>query len=98
MEESEDETYKADVYNAILLYVILFSHTPRKKIYHFYLERNVKHFLNPLTRNIDFQGIRIGQSTKLNRWNDPAFLVQNFLDDKTINSATNSLNCEKLSL
>ena len=31
----------------------------RKKIYLFHLERIVKHFLNLLTRNMDFQGIRI---------------------------------------
>ena len=29
-----------------------------KKIYPLYLEWIVKHFLNPLTRNVDFQDIR----------------------------------------
>ena len=32
--------------------------TARKKIYLLHLERIVKHFLNLLTRNIDFQDIR----------------------------------------
>ena len=30
-----------------------------KKIYRIHLERIVKHFLNPLARNIDFQDIRM---------------------------------------
>ena len=37
-----------------------FNYALRKKIYLLYLEQIVKHFQNPLTRNIDFQDIRLG--------------------------------------
>ena len=78
-----------------LIFCYCWNYTLRKKIRLLHLERIVKHFLNFLTRNIDFLDIRIPW---LNRWNDRAFLVQNFLGDETKNSATNRLNCEKLSI
>ena len=37
----------------------IFLHRGKKKIYLLHLERIDKHFLNPLTRNIDFQDIRL---------------------------------------
>ena len=67
-------------------------------MYLLHLEQIDNHFLNLLTRNIDFQNIRIKSSTNVNKLNDRVFLVQNFLDDETKNYPTNRLNFEKLSL
>ena len=40
-------------------FCMLFRYFAEKKIYRLHVERIVNHFLNPLTRNIDFQDIRI---------------------------------------